>query len=183
MDVSGKTVCVTGALVALKRTEAEAGLAALGARVSGSVSKNTDILFVGARPGSKLAKAKQLGITIADEAKLLALLGRKTVTKAKLVARASAEAHRRDLEAQALAGKGAKVSKLKGKTIVVTGTLTVERDEIEAMLRRAGAIVRGSVSKNTDYLVVGEGAGSKLAKAESLGVPTLTEAQVRAALR
>jgi len=182
MDVKGKTVCVTGVLVGLKRNEAEAALEALGAKVTGSVSKNTDILFVGAQPGSKLAKAEALGVTVADEAQLLAVLKDKTVSKAKLATRAKEEEKRRDLEAQALAGENAPPSDLKGKTVVVTGTLSVERDEFEELLRRAGVRVTGSVSKKTDYLVVGASAGSKLAQAEKHGVPTLTEAQAREAL-
>src|SRR4051794_13152691 len=105
MNVKGKTVCVTGVLAGLKRDEAEAGLIALGAKVVGSVSKSCDVLFVGAQAGSKLAKAKALGVTIADEAELLALLGNKTISKAKLTARAVEEKERRKLEAQALAGK------------------------------------------------------------------------------
>jgi NAD-dependent DNA ligase len=182
MDVKNKTVCVTGVLAGMKRTEAEKALAALGARVTGSVSKNTDILFVGAQPGSKLDKANELGITVADEAQLLKVLGDKTISKAKLAARAEAELERRQLEAQALAGEGAPPSELKDKTVVVTGTLSVEREEFEALLRQAGAKVTGSVSKNTHFLVVGAGAGSKLAKATALGVKTLTEAQAREAL-
>lgn len=183
MNVKGKTVCVTGVLAALKRDEAEAGLTALGAKVVGSVSKNTEILFVGAQAGSKLAKAQELGITIADEAQLLAVLGNKTISKAKLKARAADEEERRELEAQALAGKAAPPSSLKDKTVVVTGTLSIEREEMEALLRKAGAKVSGSVSKNTHFLVVGEGAGSKLAKANELGVKTLTEAQALKALK
>jgi DNA ligase (NAD+) len=182
MNVKGKTVCVTGVLAGLKRDEAEAGLTALGAKVVGSISKNCDILFVGAQAGSKLAKAKALGVTIADETELLAVLGNKTISKAKLAARASEEKERRKLEAQALAGKSATPSSLKDQTIVVTGTLSVQRDEMEEMLRRAGAKVSGSISKSTRFLVVGAGAGSKLAKAKELGVKTLTEAQVRAIL-
>ena len=182
MDVKGKTVVVTGVLAALKRDEAEAGLAALGAKVSGSVSKNTNILFVGAQPGSKLAKAESLGVTIADEAQLLAVLGNKTISKAKLAARAEEEEKRRELEAQAMAGAGAPPSSLKDKVVVVTGTLSIEREEMEAMLRRAGAKVSGSVSKNTHFLVVGAGAGSKLAKAKALGVKVLSETQVREAI-
>lgn len=182
MDVKGKTVVVTGVLAALKRDEVERALAALGARVTGSVSAKTDILFVGAQAGSKLAKAEALGITIADEAALQKVLGDKTVSNAKLAARKAAEMERRELEAQAMAGKGAPASTLKGKTVVVTGTLSVERDEMEELLRRAGANVTGSVSKNTHYLIVGAGAGSKLAKARALGVTTLSEEQARAAL-
>src|SRR5687767_6030262 len=52
MDVKGKTVVVTGVLAALKRDEVELALKALGARVSGSVSSKTDILFVGTQAGS-----------------------------------------------------------------------------------------------------------------------------------
>ena len=182
MDVKGKTVCVTGVLAGLKRDEAEAGLTALGARVTGSVSASTHVLFVGAQPGSKLKKAQDLGIVVADEAALLAVLGKKTVSAAKLTARANEEKKRRELEAQALAGKNAAVSTLTGKTVVVTGTLTIEREDFEGLLREAGAKVTGSVSKNTDYLVVGSGAGSKLAKANQLGVKTLTEAEAREAI-
>jgi len=63
-----------------------------------------------------------------------------------------------------------------GKTVVVTGTLEkFSREEAQETLRRAGATVAGSVSKKTDYLIVGAEAGSKLDKAKSLGVKTLTE--------
>ncbi|MBD3672117.1 MAG: NAD-dependent DNA ligase LigA [Planctomycetaceae bacterium] len=65
---------------------------------------------------------------------------------------------------------------LDGKTLVVTGTLNrFTRDEIKEFIRKHGGKATGSVSKNTDYLVVGADAGSKLSKAESLGVPTLSE--------
>ena len=65
-----------------------------------------------------------------------------------------------------------------GKTIVVTGTLSsFSREDAREALRKAGAIVTDSVSKKTDYLVVGEDAGSKLDKARALGVKTLTEKQ------
>ncbi len=63
-----------------------------------------------------------------------------------------------------------------GKTVVVTGTLNkLSRDEAKEALRKAGATVTDSVSKKTDYLIVGEDAGSKLDKANKLGVKTLTE--------
>ena len=63
-----------------------------------------------------------------------------------------------------------------GKTVVVTGTLSkLSRDDAKEALRKAGANVTDSVSKKTDFLIVGEDAGSKLDKARSLGVKTLTE--------
>ncbi len=65
---------------------------------------------------------------------------------------------------------------LAGKTVVLTGTLpTLTRDEAKERLEAAGAKVAGSVSKKTDYVVAGADAGSKLAKAEELGVPVLDE--------
>jgi DNA ligase (NAD+) len=65
---------------------------------------------------------------------------------------------------------------LAGKTLVVTGTLPgFSRQEAEEAIRAAGGHAAGSVSKTTDYLVAGDKAGSKLAKAEKLGIPVLDE--------
>ena len=69
------------------------------------------------------------------------------------------------------AGRG----RLAGKTVVITGTLSgITREEAAERLEAAGAKVAGSVSKKTDYVVVGESAGSKLDKAKALGVPVVT---------
>ncbi len=66
---------------------------------------------------------------------------------------------------------------LAGQTFVITGTLpTLSRDEAKALIERQGGKVTDSVSKKTSYLVLGESPGSKLAKAQSLGVPVLDEA-------
>ena len=73
---------------------------------------------------------------------------------------------------------------LAGLTVVLTGTLpTLGRDAAKDMLEAAGAKVSGSVSKKTSYVVAGAEAGSKLAKAEELGVPVLDEAGMLALLR
>ena len=72
--LEGKTVVLTGTLAALTRDAAKDRLEALGAKVSGSVSKKTDFVVAGEAAGSKLAKAEELGIEIWDEARLLAFL-------------------------------------------------------------------------------------------------------------
>ena len=71
-----------------------------------------------------------------------------------------------------------KGDKLAGKTLVVTGTLeTLSRNEAEALIVKNGGKASGSVSKKTSYVVAGAAAGSKLTKAQALGVPVLTEAE------
>ncbi|OKP03897.1 NAD-dependent DNA ligase LigA [Xenorhabdus eapokensis] len=72
---AGKTVVLTGSLSRLSRDEAKDKLTALGAKVTGSVSKKTDLVIAGEAAGSKLAKASELGISVIDEEEMLRLLG------------------------------------------------------------------------------------------------------------
>ena len=73
---------------------------------------------------------------------------------------------------------------LEGKSFVITGTLpTLSREECTALITSHGGTVKGSVSKKTDYLVAGDAAGSKLQKAEDLGIPILDEAALKEMLR
>lgn len=67
---------------------------------------------------------------------------------------------------------------LSGKTFVITGSLSAPRDDIAARILAAGGKVSGSVSKSTDYLLAGEGGGSKRDKAESLGIAVISEADL-----
>ena len=72
--LAGQTIVLTGTLQALSRDEAKERLEALGAKVSGSVSKKTSFVVAGEAAGSKLDKAQELGMPVWDEAQLLALL-------------------------------------------------------------------------------------------------------------
>jgi DNA ligase (NAD+) len=93
----------------------------------------------------------------------------------------SAEALQREI--LAAAPEAGETLPLAGQTIVLTGTLaTMTRDEAKARLEALGAKVAGSVSKKTAFVVVGESAGSKLDKANELGVPVWDEAQLLAFL-
>ena len=74
--LEGQTFVLTGTLASLSRDEAKDRLEALGAKVSGSVSKKTSVVVAGEAAGSKLDKAQELGVPVWDEAQLLALLGK-----------------------------------------------------------------------------------------------------------
>lgn len=89
----------------------------------------------------------------------------------------SLDAHTQDRPVAAPAN-----SPFAGKSVVITGTLSKGRKEVQADFEAAGAKAQGSVSAKTDILIVGENAGSKLKKAEGLGVTVLTEAEAYALL-
>jgi DNA ligase (NAD+) len=76
MPLTGLTVVLTGTLSGLTREEAAERLVALGAKVSGSVSKKTSYVIAGSDAGSKLTRAQALGVTVLDEAGLAQLLAR-----------------------------------------------------------------------------------------------------------
>jgi DNA ligase (NAD+) len=85
---------------------------------------------------------------------------------------------------RAASGSGSASGSIAGKTWVLTGTLpTLGRDEASAMIRQSGGKVASSVSRNTDYLLAGESAGSKLDKARELGVAIVDEAAFLKLLR
>ncbi|HEY3448833.1 MAG TPA: NAD-dependent DNA ligase LigA [Myxococcales bacterium] len=73
---SGKTVVLTGGMSSLSRDDAKAEIERRGGKVSGSVSKKTDLVVAGEDAGSKLAKAKELGVKVVDEAEFLRMIGK-----------------------------------------------------------------------------------------------------------
>ncbi len=73
--------------------------------------------------------------------------------------------------------------RFEGKTFVITGTLSKDRDFFKDIIEKYGGKTSGSVSKKTSYLLAGEKAGSKLDKANELGVQVLTEADFEDLLR
>ncbi len=75
--LAGKTVVLTGSFKAIQRRVAQEQLRALGVKPASSVSKNTDVVIAGEKAGSKLAKARELGIEVVDEAQLLIWLGKR----------------------------------------------------------------------------------------------------------
>jgi NAD-dependent DNA ligase (contains BRCT domain type II) len=86
-------------------------------------------------------------------------------------------------ELQAAAERSGASTQLSGQTFVLTGTLpSMSRSQAKELIEAAGGKVSGSVSKKTSYVVAGEEAGGKLSKAESLGVPVLDEAGLKALL-
>jgi NAD-dependent DNA ligase len=174
LSVNGKTVVITGTVPGMQRKEAEAKLVALGARCTGTVSKQTDYVFAMDDAGAKRGEAAALGIPILGEAVLFSLIGLPGKPRAP-AAQVTAEAKAKVAERKAEPAVG-----FAGKTVVITGTLSMQRSDVAALLEGAGAKVVGSVSANTHFLITGAGVGaSKLSKATALGVTLIDEPTMR----
>ncbi len=172
LSVMGKTVVLTGTVPGMQRKDAEAKLVGLGAKVTGSVSRQTDFVFAMPDAGGKKTAAAKLGVITLGETELFALIGKPgdaaRTPKAKITAEAKEKVKARAPKASA---------GLRGQTVVITGTLSEGRDAIAAKLEAKGVTVVGSVSANTQYLIAGAGVGaSKLSKATALGVKIIDEA-------
>jgi DNA ligase (NAD+) len=127
-----------------------------------------------------LRSLEELRKATADELQTIPTIGPAIADSVSLF---FAEKHNRDLVKRlqdagvnlAVAGE-ARRGTLTGKTFVLTGTLpTYSREEAKAFIENAGGVVASGISKRVDYVVVGEDAGSKFAKARALDIPTITE--------
>ncbi|SEA61850.1 DNA ligase (NAD+) [Thiothrix caldifontis] len=162
------------ALESSKSTTLERFIYALGIRNAGEGTAKGLARYFGSLEAIQAANEETL--------KLVPDIG---VIVAANIAQFFAEAHNRDtiqhlrdlgVHWSNYEAKPAEVLPLAGKTYVITGTLSRSRDDIKADLEALGAKVSGSVSKKTTALIAGENAGSKLDKAESLGITVLDEA-------
>lgn len=106
-------------------------------------------------------------------------IGEKTIEKAKEDWMINLELLNKITSSQDYNPISAESKELEGKTFLFTGTLTVPRREVEALVRSKGGEIASSVSKNLHYLVVGTDAGSKLVKAQKLGTKILSEEEFK----
>lgn len=142
---------------------------------------------VGENTAKDLARAfgSWASLTHANQAALQAVSGLGPVTAANVLGFLSNDVTGEEASRLAKAVGPADAPKLAegsafaGKTFVITGTLSVGREEIKAMIEEAGGKVAGSVSKKTDALVAGADAGGKMAKATEMGVAVWSEADLR----
>lgn len=123
---------------------------------------------------AELASVHGIGSTTAEALASYLAEPRNRATIAKLAAAGVAL-----IEEQARPAEGP----LAGETVVLTGTLSRPRSELTELLQQAGARVTGTVTGKTDFVVAGEDAGSKLARARELGIPVLGEADLLARLQ
>jgi|GEM_PF-26687 len=183
-SLAGLTVVVTGKLVLGTRNEIKALIESAGGKASGSVSKKTDLLVFGEKAGSKLSKARNLGVETISEDEFYTRFG-----FGEQPEEAAPEAVVEVMEVQEVveiieepkaevAEPEANTPSLTGMTVVVTGKLSqFTRSEVNSFINTAGGKASGSVSKKTDLLVCGEKAGSKLRKAQNLGIQVITESE------
>jgi DNA ligase (NAD+) len=142
---------------------------------------------------SQLSGTNEIGPVIAQSVYdfLQSDFGSRTIEELKSVGVTMEAIHSRaavgeaaDAASSSGAAAGSSSSALAGKTFVVTGALTkYTRDQIEELISQSGGRAASSVSSKTDYVVAGEKAGSKLAKAKELGIPVISEDQFEALLK
>ena len=182
----GKACVLTGTLSAMTRDEARAAIQVLGGRVVGSVSRKTDYVVVGDNPGSKLEKARGLGIEILDETGFQRLLAGGGVEGRDSTTTGEGPAPRRDPavgdEMRTSNQAPPAPAPLAGRMFALAGRLRAKQADVRARIESLGGKVAGSVGKATDYLVAGVRPGVKRDEADRLGVRVLAETEFEALL-
>lgn len=191
-SLSGKCVCITGE-TKLDRHMLWALIAACGGRWVTSVSSLVDVLVCGETPGPrKLMMAELHQTPICNEEELESVIRRDLdypTEKGTLFALAWRLPYQNKEKGtnpvpRSSAPRAPRVPEgdgpLRGMNIVLTGTLSRPRKEIEQMISRAGGLPMGAISGTTSYLVAGEGGGSKREKAAKLNIPIIDEAALLA---
>jgi NAD-dependent DNA ligase len=171
--LAGKTIVVTGALENYQRADIERRIVELGGKAASSVSKNTSFVLAGTGSStrSKLSKAQELGVKVISEDEFEQMVKDLQAAAGSSAAPATAAAPPPAKALPAASGP------LAGKTVVVTGTLAnYDRKGLEALIEQLGGKAASSVSKNTNLVVAGSDAGSKLDRARALGIQVLDEA-------
>ena len=205
--LSGQTFVVTGTLEGFSRAEAKSAIEALGGKVSGSVSANTDCVVIGEDAGSKADKAKKLGIKTLNEAAFKRLLGgaankvtkkkatKKKASKKKVTKKAAKKVVKKKATKKKATTKKStkKKSTTKntgpitpaGRTFVVTNSLqSFSQADAKSKLRALGATIAEPANiYDADFVVIGTGGGLTVEyladKAKQLGIKTVNEAAFR----
>ncbi|RUM62943.1 MAG: DNA ligase (NAD(+)) LigA [Sulfurimonas sp.] len=144
------------------------GIEHIGEVASKTLAENFGFSFVTATK-EQIIECEGIGEEMAESVLEFVRVNTETITKLQTILEPLEPVKREE----------AKENPFKGKTVVLTGTMSESRGVIKEMIETLGAKVSGSISKKTDFLIYGEDAGSKYDKAEKLGVKTLTEGEMR----
>ena len=144
------------------------GIEHIGEVASKTLAEAFGFEFVNATK-EQIIECDGIGEEMAESVLEFVRVNRETIEKLQTILKPKEPIKRQEAEA----------NPFKGKTVVLTGTMSQSRGAIKEMLENLGAKVSGSVSKKTDFLIYGEDAGSKYDKAEKLGVKTVTESEMR----
>jgi len=192
---AGKTIVFTGTLT-MKRNDAKKMAEGAGGKVGTSISKNTHYVVAGDAAGSKLDQAEGLGVKVLTEEEFENMVNGKGEAKDDGSEISGEDDEEEDDEEEKEAPKKSKAktkaankekvhenkvsgksSALVGKAIVFTGTLNMKRNDAKKKAEAAGARVLSDISGKTDIVVAGANAGTKLDKANDLGIKVITEAE------
>lgn len=180
MDVQGKTVAVTGKFNKIQRKEIELELAKRGAKIAKSVTGKTEILIAGERAGSKLAKAKSMGILIVDEKALLAVLAQEATVEVE-APKPKAVDLPESYNSEEVLQRAKKL--FNNKIICSTGKLrSLKRAQLKALVEASGGKMIPSPKAGMDIMISGLKWGNKLRDAIYYKAAIYTEGELLLAL-